>query len=85
MALPRANLGNAPFGLAIKDFYLTNPIASGLGPDGRVAGHGGRAGVDPDGGGVTDDFSHPPCCALHHRFGGAGGLCRRCGGPDNQR
>ncbi len=26
-ALPRANLGNAPFGLAIKDFYLTNPIA----------------------------------------------------------
>ena len=26
-ALPRANLGNAPFGLAVKDFYLTNPIA----------------------------------------------------------
>ncbi|MFZ0100511.1 MAG: NADH-quinone oxidoreductase subunit NuoG [Gemmobacter sp.] len=26
-ALPRTNLGNAPFGLAIKDFYLTNPIA----------------------------------------------------------
>ena len=26
-ALPRANLGNAPFGLAVTDFYLTNPIA----------------------------------------------------------
>lgn len=26
-ALPRAALGNAPFGLVVKDYYLTNPIA----------------------------------------------------------
>ena len=26
-AIPRANLGNAPFGSVIKDYYLTNPIA----------------------------------------------------------
>ncbi|MEH7827285.1 NADH-quinone oxidoreductase subunit NuoG [Gemmobacter denitrificans] len=26
-ALPRVTLGNAPFGLAVKDFYLSNPIA----------------------------------------------------------
>ncbi|PTX51687.1 NADH dehydrogenase subunit G [Gemmobacter caeni] len=27
VALPRAALGNAPFGLVVKDYYLTNPIA----------------------------------------------------------